>query len=184
MSTARDFRTQLTIGKVGESHVARWLRSRCGYNVLPIYEKELSEGKGPTLFPARHRPLIAPDMLVFRTTKGGEQRIRWIEAKTKSAFTWYRKGRRWVTGIDLRHYTEYQKVAAMSPWPLWIMFLQHPGRAKDSPDGCPVGLFGRDITYLMEHEDHRWDEGGMVYWWHGDLELIATLDDVLNASLD
>jgi len=45
------FAKNLSMGKIGESRIARWLNRR-GLHVIPVYEKEVSEGKGPTLFAA------------------------------------------------------------------------------------------------------------------------------------
>ena len=172
------FSASLQFGKIGEGRIATWLRAR-GCSVLPVYEKEIHEGKGPTLFSVEGQ-LIAPDLLAFRT--GHKQDVKWIEAKTKSAFTWHRNTGCWTTGIDVRHYGDYLKVAGLSPWPVWLLFLHLQGQAKDSPQGSPVGLFGNELTYLSQHEHHRsdrWGCRGMVYWAHGSLRRLATLGDVL-----
>ena len=39
----------------------------------------------------------------------------------------------WVTGIDLRNYEDYLRVQAISPWPIWLLFLHFDGQAKDYP---------------------------------------------------
>ena len=88
------FQQMLQMGKTGEGVIAQWMK-RKGYSVLPVYEKEQGEYKGPALY-AVDAQLIAPDMLVFKP--GGK--TVWIEAKTKSAFTLHRKSGDWVTGID------------------------------------------------------------------------------------
>lgn len=183
MSAAPSFDRQLAVGRVGESLIARWLRSR-GHSVMPVYEIEKPEGKGPRLFLASV-DLIAPDMLAFKGTGA-----RWIEAKSKGAFTWHRVTGRYVTGIDLRHYLDYLQVDEASPWPVWLMFLQRGGRAKDTPPhvpDSPAGLFGHRLSYLREHENHRappsqWGSGGMVYWAHGTLIQLATLEEVCAAG--
>lgn len=180
------FRDALAFGKIGEGYIASWFR-RNGYNVLPVYEKEIHEGKGPVLF-STFGPFIAPDLLVFQGRNNGTgdlAKVRWIEAKTKTAFTWHRNTQRWTTGIDLRHYHDYLRIADFSPWPVWLMFLQLPGIAKDSPSGCPSGLFGNDLLYLRDHENHRHQNGGkagMVYWASETLKLIASLQDVMGSA--
>lgn len=154
------FESSLAFGQAGESRIAQWLKSR-GNSVLPAYEKILDTGKGPRIF----KPdglLISPDFLVWNGT-----RVRWIEAKHKTAFTWHRLTSRWVTGIDLTHYLDYLKVEDESPWPVWLLFLHDGGRAKDSPPESPSGLFGNALSYLRLHENHRhqnWGRSGMVYW--------------------
>jgi len=173
------FAAQYQFGKIGEGTIATWLRQR-EWNVLPVYEKELDEGKGPVLFTAQMgTSLIAPDLLCFR----GKE-VYWIEAKTKSSFTWHRITGRWVTGIDLRHYGDYLKVARLSPFPVWLLFLHLEGQAKDTPEGMetPTGLFGRELVYLEQHENHRhdnWGRSGMVYWALESLHKLAALDEMI-----
>ena len=170
------FQRMLQMGKTGEGIIAQWMKRR-GYSVLPVYEKEQGDYKGPALYTVEGS-LIAPDMVVFRQ----DGKAVWIEAKTKSAFTWHRNTQRWVTGIDLRHYIDYLQVQQVSPWPVWLLFLHFPGQAKDSPTGCPHGLFGQSITYLQHHENHRHQNGGrggMVYWAHDTFKKLAELQEVV-----
>lgn len=171
------FQSSLDYGKAGESAIASWLRRR-GFCVLPVYEKIIHEGKGPQLYMVDGE-LIAPDLLVFTGTK-----TMWIEAKHKTAFTWHRLTGQWVTGIDLRHYADYCRVAQETPWPVWLLFLHDGGQAKDSPPNSPAGLFGHNLRYLQENEHHRhdnWGRSGMVYWAHDKLRLVATLEEVYDA---
>ena len=98
------FEQNLATGQLGESLISQWLQGR-GHAVFPAYQIEHQTGKGPQLF-AASGDLVLPDLLAFRA---GE--IKWFEAKHKTCFTWHRKSRRWTTGIDLRHYEEYQEVA-------------------------------------------------------------------------
>jgi len=154
------FAENLRYGVAGESTIARWFRQR-GYAVLPAYEKLIDSGKGPRLY-LPDGSLIAPDLLVF---KG--QKIYWIEAKHKTAFSWHRQTSRWVTGIDLKHYKAYQEVDRITDWPVWLFFLHEGGQAKDSPPNSPSGLFANELSFLVGHENHRhsnWGSSGMVYW--------------------
>lgn len=174
------FRENLETGQLGEGTIARFLRRR-GWNVLPAYDVEIGTGKGPRLYTAKTGGLVAPDMLVFR-----DGYIRWVEAKTKSAFTFYRKhweeGRPddhcWQDGIDTRHWREYLKVADTTGWDVWIMFL-HPSDErpeKGTPPGKipPKGLFGNSIQHLRRVIDHTSDRHayGMTYWKLLDLRRI------------
>lgn len=169
------FEQTLLRGKVGESLIANWFKRR-GYSILPVYEIEKNQGKGPQLFmPAQE--LIAPDMLIFNAEK-----ILWVETKHKNAFTLHRISGDWTTGIDQRHYHDYCKVDEQTPFPVWILFLQRGGHAKDSPETSPSGLFGNSIRYLKAHEHHRhgnWGNSGMVYWGIRDLYKIADLEDII-----
>jgi len=172
-----NFSAQLIYGSAGESAIARWLRAR-GSFVLPVYEKIIDTGKGPRLF-APEGELVAPDLLVCNSG-----RTLWIEAKHKTAFTWHRITSRWVTGIDIHHYEQYLLVASGTAWPVWLLFLQEGGIAKDSPGESPSGLFGNNLAFLAQHENHRhanWGRYGMVYWAIENLSKLASLDEV-NAS--
>jgi hypothetical protein len=163
------FERQLTQGKVGESEIAEWLKRR-GHHILPVYEIEKNQYKGPAVYTSCGGTAIAPDMLCF-----GNGQTTWIEAKHKDAFTWHRMTERFCTGIDLHHYSEYQKVASLIDWPVWLLFLHRGGVAKDSPPS-PSGLYGNDLKKLMRCENHRhnnWGKTGMVYWEIGALKKLA-----------
>jgi len=174
MGSPLRFEKLYTFGKIAESLIALYFRDK-GYGVLPIYEKEISDGKGPALyFPDTE--IIGTDMLVFK-----KDIIYWIEAKHKNAFSWHRKTKRWVTGIDLKHYEHYQEIEKRTPFPVWLMFYHDGGKAKDSPEKSPAGLFGNDLKYLIKNENHRhqnWGKHGMVYWEKDKLILIKSKDDI------
>lgn len=166
------FEQTLKTGLIGEGEIARMLIDR-GYSVLPAYQIEQSHGKGPRLFTAEGQ-LISPDMLVFSAKK-----VIWVEAKTKSAFTWHRVSQTWQTGIDRKHWLHYVEVDSRTPWPVWVLFLHRNGcLAKDTPEGMisPSGLFGNSIKMLRnsihhEHENHG--PSGMVYWTLDTLKKIT-----------
>lgn len=176
------FEHQLAFGKAGESLIANWLKGR-GYSILPVYEKEISEGKGPQVFTVQGN-LVAPDLLIFGRENS---KVWWIEAKHKSAFSWHRISRCWVTGIDLRHYQDYLRIRELSPWPVWLLFLQREGVAKDTPPNkiSPTGLYGGSLAYLekrVNHSHDNWGRSGMIYWAEKTLTKIATLEDILRSS--
>lgn len=168
-----NFEQSLKFGQAGESLIAQWLigRGRC---VLPVYEKIIDEGKGPQLY-TQGGGRIAPDLFVF-----GKGKPLWIEAKHKNAFTWHRKTKQFVTGIDLRHYEEYCKVDDETEWPVWLLFLHRGGIAKDSPPS-PSGLYGNSLDVLRGCENHRhsnWGNSGMVYWAIKDLCRLDNFENV------
>lgn len=172
------FADQLQYGQAGESAIAKWLRKN-GATVLPVYEKIMDTGKGPQLF-TPSRKLIAPDMLTYF-----DDEVIWIEAKHKTAFSWYRISGQWTTGIDLRHYEDYCTVDDESPWRVWLLFLHRGGQAKDSPANSPAGLFGNALSTLRKCENHRspnWGRSGMVYWAKESLRHLATLEQVEAAA--
>jgi hypothetical protein len=165
------FKQALEFGKTGESVIANFMKSR-GLNVLPVYEKTDNEYKGPALYCSDGKSLTAPDMLCFGN------KVLWVEAKHKNAFSWHRNSQRWVTGIDAHHFAQYLKVRDVSGWPVWLMFLHREGTAIDTPDGMvsPSGLFGNDITFLennVNHTHQNWGRHGMVYWAHDKLKSFG-----------
>lgn len=183
------FEDKLAVGKVGESLIARYMMSR-GNSVLPVYEIEKSHGKGPQLFSAS-REMVAPDMLVFSNGKA-----HFIEAKHKTVFTWHRNSQQWTTGIDLRHYGDYLRVAKETKLDVYLLFY-HTSATPNSrdvqhgcPTECPTGLFCGEIFRLVLSENHRslpFDHGrdfvghgktGMVYWKESALKKIATVEEV------
>ncbi len=185
VSTRFEARPEYAFGRMGESAIARWLRYTQGCNVLPVYEKEIEDGKGPRFYTTRGE-IVAPDMLGM---KGGK--VFWIEAKRKDVFSWYWKGGYWVTGIDLNHYHAYRRLAEGFPHPIWLLFLHEHDRATrkraSEPWPCPTGLFGGSIERLAACESHRsWKHGrsGMVYWAHHNLRRLATLEEVYAAGED
>lgn len=174
------FEKSLAFGQLGESLISRWLQSR-GHMVFPAYQIEHSTGKGPQLFSASG-DLVLPDLLSFRQGK-----VMWFEAKHKTCFTWHRISQKWTTGIDLRHYEEYQEVAGRTSLSVWLLFYHPKGKPDQrdlqhgSPKICPTGLFGNELSLLQKTENHRsdkWGKSGMVYWAHENLRLIATVSDM------
>lgn len=179
------FDETLPFGQMGESLIAKYLR-RHGYSIFPAYEKEIDNGKGPRIFlPYGYsvQELITPDMLAKR-----ERRTLWIEAKHKSAATFYRKKQRWQTGIDKRHYLDYLQVEKVTGWPVRLLFLQRLSVITNAPldvEPCPTGLYACSITCPVSDEGYyhermtgrRYD---MVYWAIDTLKKLATLEDVLS----
>lgn len=192
------FSDALEQGQLGESLIAQWFRRR-GWHVLPAYEKEIDNGKGPRLFLAAglsDAQLIVPDLLCIK----GKEFI-WIEAKHKTRFSWYGKKGYFVTGIDKRHFHDYLKVAELTQRPVWILFLHKEShtweedvRKWNAPRTCPTGLFGANIHSInpvgdskrerYSHDSNEYGLTGMYYWRpHKHLRCIATLDDVLNVRV-
>lgn len=184
-----NFGKNLGIGRVVESLIAQWLIQR-GFAVLPVYEIAEQQYKGPQLYSCDGE-FVAPDMLAIKL--GGP--ILFVEAKCKAGWTLYRKHDRVETGIDWKHYLDYQKVAEKTGLPLWILFLQSGKPTKDTPldeRTARSGLYGNEISRLVgedreSHVSDRWGKGGMVYWspdyprGNPALRLIAEYEDVCPA---
>lgn len=177
-----EFKRSLDAGLLAEGAIAEWLRAR-GNTVIPAYQIEHNDHKGPQVYTPTEE-LISPDLLVW---KNGE--TCWVEAKSKSAFTWHRKSGTWNTGIDLHHYEQYRKVLEhFDGWDVWLFFLHASSQPSDidllhpsCPSRCPVGLFGNSLQGLTEtehHRDSRWGTGGMVYWERESLKLLAHIDEM------
>lgn len=175
------FQQALEKGQVGESQIAQWMRSR-GWHILPAYEKEIDNGKGPRLFTAYGvDQLVSPDLLAMRN---GE--FRWIEAKHKDHFSWYGKDRTWQTGIDKRHFDDYVKVAKRTGLNVWVLFLHRSDKtwiedvAKyGAPKKCPTGLYGQRVQELNAGKRYGHQHANGMYYWNIDqLKVMATLADV------
>lgn len=179
------FEQSLAFGQIGEGYIARWLR-RNGYHVLPVYEKEIDNGKGPRLFMAKTaqaEQLIAPDLLALR-----DGRFLWVEAKRKTRFTWYGKARCFTTGIDIRHYHDYCAIARETSLAVWLLFLHVDGTTWpqdvarfQAPPTCPTGLFGNELSILqttVNHLSDRHGRSGMVYWRVDSLRRLASLEEI------
>ena len=189
------FDDSLKFGQIAESLISKWLMDK-GMAVMPAYQVEKQTGKGPQLF-LRNAGLVAPDLLVF-----SDNGIKWIEAKHKTRFTWWRQTRAWTTGIDLRHYGEYLHVAKATKLPVILLFFHSDSTPSASdlqygcPAQCPTGLFGGELFDLVTKEDHRTTpkdpqrqngilghgHSGMVYWNVADLSHLATKDQVISVS--
>jgi len=178
VSAQQDFEANLKQGQGTEGDLSRFfIRRGCG--VLPVYETEGTENKGPRFFTAE-TDLVAPDMLVFKGTK-----ITWVECKHKTVFSWHFRTERWVTGIDLHHWEDYQKVADRTERPFWLFFLHVETEANPSGELCPTGLFGNDMASLKKDFNHthpNWGRHGMIYWAADKLRKIAELDEVAGTN--
>lgn len=171
------FAAQLQWGQKGEKLIAEYLCGRHKLAVMPVYDVQIQSGKGPQVFTA-DASYAAPDALLFNS-----QVARWVECKQKTSFTWHRNTQRFTTGIDANHFQDYLKVKEISPWPLWLMFLQGEGEAKDTPQGkvAPSGLYGGEIDYLKDNVNHthaNWGRHGMVYWAEETLHKIDSLKNM------
>ena len=179
------FDESLAYGKVGESIISRYMQSR-GHAVLPGTRSKRPWERA-ALF-SIGKWLIAPDMLVF-TASGA----MFIEAKHKSVFTWHRASSAWTTGIDLRHYGDYLRVAKETRLPVWFAFYHRESipsesdRAHGCPSECPTGLYVGELFDLLTTENHRsknfdptregfvgHGKSGMVYWAESTLKKIAS----------
>lgn len=168
-----NFEQKLAFGRVGEEKIANWLINRCGASVLPVYQIDSDDKKGPRLF-AQQCNLTVPDLLVWSKSNG----LIWMEAKRKTVFSWYRKTETWQTGIDKHLFEQYKKVATKTKLPIWLLFLHEKESLpkRDEPWPCPIGLFGQTLEMLSGSIDHP--HGKMLYWREASLKKIAELSEL------
>mgnify|MGYP001617754783 CR=1 FL=1 len=184
------FESYLKVGLQTENWITEWLRHE-GSIVLPAYEKEGGDHKGPRLLLPDHKELIVPDLLVLNADKS----VQWFEAKHKTVFSWHRKTKKWVTGIDVKCYDHYLEVEKETGWGVWILFLHTQDRTnkRNEPWPCPTGLFGQSLEVLSGKINHKysaydkyqqtgWGSTGMVYWSVNSLLRICNVEDVVNIS--
>jgi hypothetical protein len=153
---------QWDLGRGGEQLIKRWLR-RHGFYVLPAADIATV---GAPAFDGPHEIVIVPDFLAAR---GGASRF--VELKTKTRATFYRKGRSWQHGMRLAHWRAYQQVEELTGSPCFLAVLelesglvlmqsiQHLGdveRVYDGngmPDGKPHVFFPRDAFRWFDGPD-------------------------------
>lgn len=158
------FDKTLEMGLIGEGEIAKWVNSR-GNSVLPAYEIE-NQFKGPRLF-CPDRALVTPDMLVI----GKKGAFCWIEAKTKSVWSWHLRTSNFQDGIDAHHWDEYQEVQSRFSMDVWILFLHRESKGCSRTPKLVMppspGLYGATVDEMENTVDHRssvWGSTGMVYW--------------------
>lgn len=172
------FKESLAVGRAGESEVSRFIISH-GYRILPAYEIEGGEGKGPRLYRAQGN-LVAPDLLGFRPQASQPNRLCWFEVKTKSVWTWHENGQQCQDGIDRKHWEDYKQVQDDLKWPVWVLFLHRTAAVQDNAPDWVVppasGLYGSTVNRMrvtLDHPSDRYGTSGMVYWNSKDLRLLS-----------
>lgn len=177
------FEESLEIGRLSESAIVSWLRAR-GNGVITVYEIQHDAKMGPRFLASRSRAFVAPDVLCF----GGGGQVLWCETKHKTVFSWHRKTQQWVTGVDLHHFRDYQRVANETGLPVWLAFLHVSAepiaadRRHNCPFECPTGLFVGEIWRLANEYNHtheNWGRHGMIYWSSNSLHRLAPAEDVM-----
>jgi hypothetical protein len=177
------FEESLHKGRLSESAIVSWLRAR-GNGVITVYEIQHDAKMGPRFLASRSRAFVAPDVLCF----GGEGSVLWCETKHKTVFSWHRKTQQWVTGVDLHHFRDYERVAGETGLPVWLAFL-HVSSTPNSadwkyncPPQCPTGLFVGEIGRLASQYNHKhenWGRHGMIYWSSQTLHRLAPAHEVM-----
>jgi len=174
------FKAKLQFGQEAEARVGRWLNKK-GCSVFhlekDINNKENKEFEGPRL-KTPFGDFISPDLLAY----AGNHAFL-AEVKHMSAFAWSRKKQKWVTGMKYDLFSQYYIVDKISPFKVYLFFLQEKGQAKDSMPSPNSGLFVGGVDCLARCVADRWpDEPSkkphMIYWDVCSLEKKATLEDL------
>jgi hypothetical protein len=157
------FPERFSYGREAEYKVLRWLNSK-GWSAFQIEldkEKEKLK-KGPRL-QTPSAEYILPDIQAYKKTQ-----TLWVEVKHMEAFTWHRKTQKWVTGFSYYLYKNYCKINDISPFKVYLFFIQENGFAKDSPLTPDSGLFINSLDKLRGRENHVWlgneNNKAMIYW--------------------
>ena len=158
----REFREAKKSGRELEEAIARILVA-AGWAVIPVTASS-DVGIGPRVM-SKDGTIVAPDLICFR--KG---RCRMVETKNKSTFSLHRNTGTWLTGIDTKHFNDYDKVQTACGCKLCVVFLQRP--EGDSPSG----VYFQWVDELKQHVHHSWDENGMTYWAEKDLSRMMDWD--------
>jgi hypothetical protein len=178
------FKQNLKVGIAGEHVVAAFLQAQ-GYYVTPAYEVLGQNGKGPRTF-GPDRAYVSPDLWCMMHRKGTTYGM-YLEVKTKKHFTWYRKKRRFETGIDQRLYNEYYALTQHVKMPVYLLFLHWTDEAWavdvekwGAPATVPGGLFFGNILELDTHKREgemrqRGEDRPMFYWARDRLDCMATI---------
>lgn len=105
---------QWELGRGGEQVIRPWL-IRYGYRVIVL--ANIADGGAPSL-EGRTR-IVLPDYQVVGGTGN-----RFVELKTKSEATLYKKTQTWEHGLELRLYHHYLAIAAETHLQVWLCILE------------------------------------------------------------
>lgn len=152
------------LGRGGEMAVKKWLMG-FGLSVVPT---GMIENGGAPVLEGWARNCVLPDLQVFGDTLRG-----WVEVKTKSRATRYRKTGEWEHGLKLSNWDDYLRVEARTGLSAFLAILEletnivllasmsllngrgRVYRGDNMPDGKPHIFFPR----------------GAFEWYHGPSNL-------------
>jgi len=184
---------------IAEEIVMQWLTLRAGFICAPICKIDEEEDRGPRLSLPNEHMLPSPDGLCMKpiaetisvpqSTPGFFKEIDLFfeDTKLKTKLSYYRKNRRWQTGIDKRCWHHYSELKRITDIEVLVFHLVMPTSLEDAKSqGAPMeympapsGLFVHSISQPYS-DDFR----GMVYWGIEDLPKLATLSDFPSALMD
>ena len=168
MTFQADFARERDRSKAYEIAFSEYLQTVRGYYILPTYDYSgLGDGKAPRLLKGKDG-LVLPDLMGVKNGK-----ISWFEIKLKSEATYYRKGGCLETGLNLRHWNDYQRVKAQIGAKIFIVFIHQK-------EDRVVTLDTDDFAAAFSHqyEDNKMGRGGMVFFDFAKLKFVMTASEL------
>ena len=151
MTTDFRQRPEFKLGRSGERRVADFLQEK-GFYVIPSYDYSGEDDDKAPRMQGKKTVYVIPDLDICRA--GLRQ---WVEVKTKTRATHYRKTDQLQHGIDERHFAAYRAVQAESGCEVFLAIYELTPR--------PVVLVASidDLDGLVDH--HGTSNGSrMLYW--------------------
>lgn len=98
--------------------------------------------------------LVAPDLLAARN---GE--MRWFEVKQKSHADWHRNSQRFVTGLPLHLWNDYQRVERLTGHEVTVVFIHQE-------EGIVCGGTLKELDALVSHRYTQsvMDKAGTIFF--------------------
>lgn len=138
-------------GRTGEQRVAEFLQQR-GFYVIPSYDYSGEDNNKAPKLQGKQTAYVIPDLDVCRAGLR-----RWVEVKTKSEATLWRKTNQLQHGIDERHFNAYLAVQQETGSDVHLAVFELTPRE--------VVLIA-SLERLAASIDHRGTSKGakMIYW--------------------
>jgi|LSQX01.1.fsa_nt_gb hypothetical protein len=137
-----------------------------GYSVLLASEFNKS---GAPMLRGFADSLILPDVLAFHFNA---HKAAWFDVKLRRRADLYRKGGYLVTGFPLREFEDYERVKALTGFPVWIVFAHEEENSVCTAEIDELGT----TLYSHTHAANTMDRGGTIFFRFEQLRYRFTLD--------
>lgn len=165
---SQDFQEKRDIGLQYEKALERWMQVERGLYTLPTYDYNgAKEDKAPRLMCVDSR-LVIPDLLAFGTVGA-----RWCEVKYKGRADWNRSHQRFVTGISLHLWKQYQTVSHVTGIPVFLCFI-HGQQNHVSIDSLEA--LHRKISHI--YDGNKMGRNGMVFFCFDKLNYLMPFSEL------
>lgn len=144
-------RPEFKLGNNGERFVAEFLQEK-GYYVIPSYDYSGEDNNKAPKMQGKKTAYVIPDLDICRAGLR-----RWVEVKTKTEATEFKKTGELQHGIDVRHFESYLRVQDESGNEVYLAIYELTPR--------PVILIA-SLAHLEANVDHHGTSRGakMLYW--------------------